>query len=643
MKKNQKRLLIGGVVVVIILIFLAFIRDNKPKEEYSTTKAVMGPLKQTVSETGTIKPVTELALTFLNPGRLDEVYVQVGAEVTAGTPLASLDRASLELRKLEAEAGLKIAEANLSKIIAGASGETIAVSQSEILQAQVNENAARVDLEKVKKSVAENISQAEKSLQDLESSAFGTMTAPEQAVITAQTALDNAKATGQKSVDNSRSTVLLVLGDRVLTGKIALDNLNTILEDDNAKNLLGVKNSATLTNTKTSRLLALEMLTSTEAAVNKAKQSQTTYDIEKAGESVRLFLYQTSQALSNGYALLEATITSASFSQAQLDAYKNLVSTQSTQVSAAATAVENSVQAFNSAQLNYITSVAAAEENLRQAQVALDSAILTARNNLSNLRISGDQQIAAAQARLDSAIRNVSLAQARLRSVAAPARSQDLSLAEAQISQAQASLANIEKQLADSILLAPLDGVITQVNYQPGEQFGSSGQPMIRMLADGNFEIEVDISESDINKIKTGNIATVTLDALSEDTIFSARVNFIEPAQTLIQGVVYYKVKLQFFDLLELQENLTNSGLGLKAGMTANVVIITDSRENVLQIPARAVIEQDGKRIVRVLWGGQVNEMPVTLGLRGDEGLIEVVSGLNEGDEVVTFVRSLSR
>lgn len=643
MKKNRKKLLIGGAIVVVILIFLAFIRGNKPKEEYSTTTAVTGPLVQTVSETGTIKPVSELALTFLNPGRLDEVYVQVGDEVTAGTPLAALERSSLELRKLEAEAGLKIAQANLSKIIAGASSETIAVSQSEILQAQVNENAARIDLEKVKKSVAENIAQAEKTLNDLESSLPHTMTAQEQAVITAQTALDNAKATGQKAIDNSRSTVLLVLGDRVLTGKIALDNLNTILEDDDANNLLGVTKTGSLNDTKTSRLLALKMLESTEAAVNKAKQSKTTYDIERAGEEVRSFLYQTSQALSNSYAMLEATITSATFSQNQLDTYKTLVSTQSTQVSSAASAVENAVQAFNSAQLSYATSVATAEENLRQAQVALDSAILTARNSLSNLRISGEQQIAAAQSRLDSAVRNVSLAQARLRSVAAPARSQDLSLAEAQVSQAQASLANIEKQLTDSVLLAPLDGTITEVNYQPGEQFGSSGQAMIRMLADGNFEIEVDISESDINKIKTGNEATVTLDALSEETVFSARVSFIEPAQTLIQGVVYYKVKLQLVDLFELQENLTNSGIGLKAGMTANVVIITDSRENVLQVPARAVIEQDNKRIVRVLSNGQVNEVPVTLGLRGDEGLVEITSGLKDGDEVVTFVRSLSR
>ncbi len=643
MKKKKKSLLIVGVIVIAILITVVFLRGKKPKEEYSTASAVMGSLVQTVSETGTIKPVSELALTFLNPGRIEGVYVQVGSEVTAGTPLAALDKASLELRKLEAEAGLKIAEANLSKIVAGASNETLAVSQSEILQAQVNESAARVDLDKVKKSVAENILQLEKTLSDLESSSPSTMTAAEQAIVTAETALSNAQATGQKTVDNSRSTVLLVLGDRVLTAKIALDNLNTILEDDAAENLLAVKNSVTLTNTKNSRLLALQMLSSTEALVNKAKLTGTVYDIELAGEAVRSFIYQTSQALSHSYAMLEATITSATFSQTQLDAYKSLVSSQSVQVSGAATAVENAVQSFNSAQLSYTTSLATAEENLRQAQVALDSAVINAQNSLKSLRISGDQQIAAAQARLDSAIRNVSLAQARLRSVAAPARSQDLSLAEAQISQARASLANIEKQLADSILVAPLNGVITQVNYQAGEQFGSSGQPMITMLADGNFEIEVDISESDINKIKIGNEASVTLDALSEDTVFAARVSFIEPAQTLIQGVVYYKVKLQLTDLLELQKNLSNSGLGLKAGMTANIVIITDSRENVLQVPVRAVIEDGDKRIVRVLANEQLTEVPVTLGLRGDEGLIEVTSGLKVGDVVVTFVRTTSR
>ncbi len=640
MKRKHKNLILIALGVLILIIIFALIRGKKPKEEYSTVKAVVGPLVQTVSETGTVKPVQEVSLNFLGAGRLSEVYAKVGDEVIVGAPLASLETASLELRKMEAEAGLKIAEANLSKVLAGASSETVAVSWSEIEQAQSSESAARIDLEKVKKTIAENLAQAEKSLRDLESDAPGTSTPQEQAVASAQTALDNARATGQKNVDNSRNSVLLVLSDKVLTGKIALDNLKTILDLDNDNGFLGAKDSSILPANKNSRLVALELLPKAEAAVAAAQKSGAAYDISQAGTVVKDFLSQTNQSLNRAYTLLEATITWAGFSQTQLDSYKTLVSSQSTQVSTASAAVENSVQTFNNARISYETSVASAEENLRQAKVNLDSAILAARNSLSSLRLSGDQQIAAAQARLDSASRTVALSQARLKSISAPARAQDISLAEAQVSQARANLANIEKQISDSVLVAPLSGVITQVNYSAGEQFGTTGQPMVKMLADSNFEIEVDISESDINKVKVGDDAAITLDAFSEDTKFPGRVSSVEPAQTLIQGVVYYKVKITLNDLAGIQADLADKNLALKSGMTANVIITTAKREKALQVPARAVIDQDGRRIVRVLAGNEVLEIPVNVGLRGDEGLLEITDGLVEGDEVITFIRN---
>lgn len=640
MKKKYIRLIIALILVISVIAAYLFFKSRQPKEEYSTVKVAYGPVIQTVSEIGTIKPIQELSLMFMTSGRISEVAVKVGDEVIAGQALASLDKQSLELKKIEAESGLKIAQANLSKILVGASTESVAVSQSEIYQAQASESAARVDLEKVKKSVAESISQAKKTLSDLESDSSDTSTTQEQAVYSAQTALNNTKLTGQRNIENSRSSVLLTLSDRILTGKIALDNLNTILEDDNAENVLGVKNSSTLPDTKNSRLAALSLMPAAESAVSKAKNSGLATDIELAGSAVRAFLAQTSLSLNYAYSLLEATITSAGFSQTQLDAYKSLVSTQNNQVSTAVTAVENTLQTFNNSQISYSTSLAAAEESLRQAKVSLESSILLAKNSLSSLNLSSEQQISSAQARLDSAVRSVALARARFNNISAPARNQDISLAEAQVSQAAASLANIEKQILDSVLIAPLNGTITQVNYSVGEQFGLSGQPMIMMLADGNFEIEVDISESDINKIKIGDTADITLDAFSEDLIFPGRVNFVEPAQTLIQGVVYYKVKINFTDLTKIKEDLSAINLSLKSGMTANVLVTTDKRERVLQVPARAVIEQDNKKIIRVLASGQVNEIPVQVGLRGDDGLVEIVSGLIEGDEVVTFIKN---
>ena len=73
--------------------------------------------------------------------------------------------------------------------------------------------------------------------------------------------------------------------------------------------------------------------------------------------------------------------------------------------------------------------------------------------------------------------------------------------------------------------------------------------------------------------------------------------------------------------------------------MTANVDIKTAEKQNVLYIPYRAVKEKDGGRIVEVLENGQLKEVSVVVGLRGDEGVVEIISGLSEGQNVITFIR----
>lgn len=161
------------------------------------------------------------------------------------------------------------------------------------------------------------------------------------------------------------------------------------------------------------------------------------------------------------------------------------------------------------------------------------------------------------------------------------------------------------------------------------------------MLAEGNFEIEVDISESDINKIAVDDKVEISLDALSEDILIDGKVSFIEPAQTLIQGVVYYKVKISFNDIDGIKNNLVSYGSSLKAGMTANVTITTERKDSVIAVPARAIIEVDGVKKIRLLENGEVSEVEVKTGLRGDEGLVEIKEGLQINDEVITFIKTL--
>jgi len=640
MKKSKKWSLIILALFIIGSLVWWWLAKRNQAPIYSTVTVVSGPLVQTVSETGTLKPVKEVALNFLSSGRIKSVAVKVGDKVSAGTVLAALDDSSLQTRKLEAEAGLQIAQASLSKILAGASTQTVAISRSTVNQAQAEVDSAKVNLEKTRQSVAENIRQAEKTLSDLELNSSSTLTPSEQAVATAQTALDNAEKTGKKNVDNARNSALLFMSDKILSSQIALDNINTILEDNDAKPVLSVKNSSLLAKTRDARLEALALISPANQAVNLAKSLMSEAAVSSAGASVLSLLLQTDQALDYAYSMLEATITSVDFSQTKLDSYKSLISGQSSQINTAISGIENSIQAFHNALLSQDTSIAVAQDNLNQAQSALSNAILAAKNNLNSLRLSGDQQIASAQARLDSANQNLALAQAQLNNTVAPARSQDVALAQAQVSQAQASLAGIEQQISDTVLTAPLDGVVTAVNYEIGEQFSAGGKAMIIILVNNSFNVEVDIAESNISKVELGDDVDITFDAFPDDFILKGKVSFIEPAQTLIQDVVYYKVKIDFSDLGDTLNKVESRNLSLKAGMTANIIITTDKRDEVVQVPARAIIEQDGQKIVRLLVNGVVQEQVVETGMRGDEGMIEVVSGLRPGDIAITFVKN---
>ena len=638
MKKAKRWVWFIIIAIVLGAAVWWWLSRRNQEPAYSTVAAITGPLVQTVSETGTLKPVKEVSLNFQSAGRIKAIMVKVGDRVTASTTLASLDDSALQTRRIEAEAGLKIAEASLSKLLAGASGEIIAVSRSGINQAQSSVATAKIDLDKIKKSVAESIRQAEKTLADLQSSSANTSTAAEQAIISAQTSLDNTKKTGQKNIDNSRSSALLTLSDKILNAKIALDHINTILEDNDADSVLGVKNSTLLPKTRDARVSAISLLPAAEKAVSAAKLNENEAIINSAGVDVKALLLQTDQALDYAYSMLEATITSVDFPQVSLDAYKSLISSQSAQIYAAVTSVEASVQAVHNAILNSETSISAAEGNLQQAQVNLENTILAAGNAVNNAKLSGDQQISSAQARLDSTNQALALAQAQLNSTVAPARAQDIALAQAQVSQAQAALAGVNQQLADSVLIAPLDGVVTALNYEVGEQFGAGGKPMAVILVNNSFNVEVDIAESNISKIKLGDPVDITLDAFPDDFILKGKVSFIEPAQTLIQDVVYYKVKLDFVDLSATMTAVESRGFALKAGMTANIVITTDSRDQVLQVPSRALIEKDGQKLIRILVDGVVNDVPVETGLRGDEGMLEITQGLQAGDNVITFI-----
>jgi RND family efflux transporter MFP subunit len=581
-KRIRKRFIFTILAILLVAgLVWQFVFNKKSTIEYTTVKAERGQLKQTVSETGTIKPISELELNFLNPGKIAVIPAVVGAKVLQDDVLAKLNTTDLSIKSRQASADLIVMQAKLDKLIAGASREDIAL-------AEANYQAALDDLDKTTQSTTEAVDQAQTTYNNL----------------TDQNA--TTKSSYRQSVENKTDALLTSLDNKIILGVAALDAIKRITDDSDIKYYLSIRNEKYLVDTKNTYATAA-------TALDLAQTKQPIDSNDKAGltnyyNSTISALNLVFKDLNYCFNALEYSITASDFSQTTLDTHKATISGQSTTISTA------------------IGSLQTSKQSLDDATVALANAIVDAKNALDTAKTNKNKLVAAAQSRVNTV-------QAQLRQITAKSRVEDISLARAQVQQAQASLDLISNQVANDTIKAPIAGVITQVNYKVGEQ-STGAKPVIVMIAENNYEIEIDVSETDISKVKLSDPAVVTLDAYGDSVKFEGRVMFIEPAETLIQGVTYYKVKIDFSPD-ELHP--------IKPGMTATAEISTAIRDNVLMIPMRAVLDKDGNKYVRILNGTQVLESLVKLGLSGDGGLVEVISGVNEGDNIITFTKDTAK
>lgn len=632
--KKKKVIIIAGICLIVILTIIFSLVFKKDKNEYVTVELKKQNLVQTVSEIGAVKASQEIGLNFSQSGKLQTLNVKVGDEVKMGDILAELDYSSILIQQKEAEAALKIAKTNQEKIIKGAPSEDIAVLEAQVKQAETAYNSAKDNYDKTKKIVEENISQAQKNLDDLKVSNYQVPMSIKQAVESAKINLSNVEKTAQQTLTNNQSSLLSTLDYNLSVARSSLDAVKRILDDEDLENVFSVKNYTYKIETERTYNKSMERLSQVESNINNAKNNPSADNIKLASEDLSNFLREVFSVLNNCFSALENSVISSSLPQASLDAFKAKVNTNKDLINAAISSNQTSYFSYNNSILSYNTSIASAQDAVKQAEVALNDTILQATNALASAKNSGDQQLTSAQAQVDSTYKNYEVVGLQLKKLKSPASFDDLKLAQAQVDQAMANLDLIQKQIENNIIKAPIDGKITEINSEVGEQVVGT-TPVINLLADSNFEIEVFISESDISKIKIGNKANITFDAFSDDYKINGQVYFIDPAATSISDVIYYKIKINFSE-----DEISKNNFIIKSGMTANVDIITNSKDNIFAVSSRAILTKDsGEQYVRVLKDEVVSDIIVTTGINGDQSKTEVFSEeLREGDLIITSI-----
>ena len=600
---KKKSFWIITVLAVLGGLYLWQRQQAAGKITYETVPVERGILTQTVEVTGAIRPAARIDLAFEAGGTLKNVMVKVGDNVKKGDVLAELVDKDLSFSYRRAEAALAMAQANLKARLAGESDESIRVSAAQLEQAKAAYDKAVSDLAATKIQVQNDLNSAMIALN------------------TAKNNLDNAGPISDQALINAVETSRLTL-------KNALGPMNTALVDGDAivgvddtatnqlyKQYLGALNDGSLEKAKNSYRTAKANKLAAEAMVNSITSGSSKQDIFDSADKMQIAIEFIQAFLLDVKAVLASTITSSSFSSTDLAGKKSTIDADYTSVSTQKNTVVSARQAVNVAELSKVSDRAKLEDAYKSAQVAYE----TAKTNI-------DLKIKSAQTAVDIQKAAVDSAQAALDLKKAGPRAVDVAGLRAQVQDAKVAYDQAAQNLTKIRITAPVDGTITDVVSDIGEQI-TPNTPQVRMIGTEQYDIEAQVPEADIAKIKVGQNAEITLDAYGDEVKFKGTVTAINPDQTKIQDAIYYNIRVQ----------IDTAGKDIKPGMTSNVTIETGRVEDALLIPNRAIKTDSAsdQKSVRMLINGKPETRNITVGLKGDEGKIQVISGLTRDDQVI--------
>lgn len=287
--------------------------------------------------------------------------------------------------------------------------------------------------------------------------------------------------------------------------------------------------------------------------------------------------------------------------------------------------VMNSPSGLDTVTLNtYKTAVSTARAGIVTALANVNKqrqSIAAQQSTNQNAIDNAESSITTARNALDQAQRELTLKQAG-------SSSQDIEYQQSQLENARANADYYQAQIDKTILRAPFAGTITKIVPTIGDIINPN-VPVISIIGTGKFLIESYVAEADIAKIKVGDPAKVTLDAYGTDNNFDAKLIQIDISSTVLEGVATYKTTFEF----------TNEDARILPGLTANIDIQSNQKEDVLYVPTRTIATEAERKYVKVLKDarhGTVEERDITTGLRGSDGRTEIVSGLSEGEMIIT-------
>jgi macrolide-specific efflux system membrane fusion protein len=216
------------------------------------------------------------------------------------------------------------------------------------------------------------------------------------------------------------------------------------------------------------------------------------------------------------------------------------------------------------------------------------------------------------------------------------------------LTSAKVSAAYRNYQKVSSTIYSPAEGLVNNLVLAPGVVLANSSSSTITVSTGtdsqtnsssvssqkigaiknpaGQYQATISLTEVDVTKVQSGQKVTLTLDAFPEVTLTGV-VLAINTSGSVSSGVTSYSASLL----------IDKTDLNIYTNMAVNAKIITDVKDDVLLVPSSAVQSTGGTKSIRLLTSGKLTSIPVEVGSSNDTQT-EIISGVNEGDSVVTSV-----
>jgi len=630
----HKVMVIAGVLLLFGAGFFGYNQLNKEEGEikYTTEPVEKGMLVSSVSGTGQVSALNQVDVKSTVSGEVIVVNVLSGDDISSTTVIASIDDSETQKEFRDASIALENARIDLNKLLAPA-------DELDIFKAESALEAAKRSLDELENPSEDDLYDAEIALANAEDSLTKLKNDQAKNLKDANDSKKNAENDLVEAYEDSFNLLTTVFFDlpTVITG------LHNILYgtdiSDSEFSLTKQENIDVFQSTLESYEDRFELLKFIESAEDDYKIARDNYD--------DLFADYKTLTRDVEYDVIEdmiaRTVTTVTEMADTVKSENNLFDYWVDYRTRRDLEVFNKVTSYQSDIKTYTSKTNSLLSSLISQQRALDDskeAITEAEEDIAEMEkeqpidlVASERTVKEKKDALDKlknpeqydiddkkiAVREKELA---LEDLKAGASDIDIRSKRNAVQEKYESYLSAKEKLEEHNIKAPFNGTVASVDVALGDTV-NSGTVIGTVITDQKI-IEITLNEIDIANVKVGQNATINFDAVSDLTT-TGKVFEVDTLGDVNQGVVSYNIKISF----DVEDDR------IKPGMSVSIAVITSSKQGVLSVPIGAVKTSGGSSYVEVLENGKLVKKTVTTGLSNDT-MVEIVEGLEEGEQVVT-------